>query len=191
MNAFDVLCERRWGGKRGLLRHLGWRAFSMVGGMRRLRAIDWTRVGRLVFVCSGNICRSPYAAARARSRGLVALSFGLDADERAGADARAIAVAHGRGVDLSTTRARSATAVQLTDTDLLVAMEPAHLQPLQSMADRCRCQVTLLGLWARPEQPYIGDPLARSEAFFTCCYAAIDSGIEGLRRELSTCLARA
>ena len=40
--------------------------------------IKWEDVDRLVFVCTGNICRSAYAEYKARSLGMSATSFGID-----------------------------------------------------------------------------------------------------------------
>src|SRR6266567_7605155 len=49
--AFDTWCERQWGGKRRLLRHVAWRALYLSGGLRRFQSVEWARVHRLIFVC--------------------------------------------------------------------------------------------------------------------------------------------
>src|SRR5215469_15602974 len=72
-----------YGGRRGYVFHLAARAMGALGAYRRLGALDWGTVTRLVFVCKGNICRSPYAAARAQQLAVEATSFGLDAIEGA------------------------------------------------------------------------------------------------------------
>jgi protein-tyrosine phosphatase len=180
-----VLCERRWGSKRGLLSHVAWHAADTVGGLRRFRSVKWSRIERLVFVCKGNICRSPYAEARARALGLRVTSFGIDADCDKLASEEAALAAQARGVDLSRARARRVADVVLTAEDLLLAMEPWHARALEPLAQARGCQVTLLGLWARPRCPYIGDPHGRSEAFFARCFGAIDSGIDGVRGRLA------
>jgi protein-tyrosine phosphatase len=181
----DAFCEQRWGGKRGLLRHLVWSGVDLAGGFRRFRSVDWARVDRLVFVCKGNICRSPYAEGRARVLSLETASFGIEVDARVPANAAAAQAAHARGVDLSHTRARRQGDLTLGAADLLVGMEPRHVRALEPVARAHGCQITLLGVWSEPERPYIGDPLGRSQVFFARCFAAIDSGIDGMRRRLT------
>lgn len=181
----DVFCEQRWGSKRALLRHVVWSAVALAGGLRRFRSVDWARVERLVFVCKGNICRSPYAEGRARTLGLEATSFGLEADANVPANPRAAQAALLRGVDLSHARARREGELRLGAGDLLIGMEPWHGRSLESVARARGCQTTLLGLWSEPARPYIGDPLGRSQAFFARCFAAIDTGINGMRRHLT------
>jgi protein-tyrosine phosphatase len=183
--ALDAFCEQRWGGKRGLLRHVVWSAVDFAGGLRRFRSVDWARVDRLVFVCKGNICRSPYAEGRARALKLEAASFGLEADANEPADAGAVQAARARCVNLSPARTRRHVDLTLGPGDLLVGMEPWHVRSLEPLARAWGCQVTLLGLWGEPDRPYIGDPLGRSEAFFARCFTAIDSGIDGIRRRLT------
>src|SRR5437588_1134030 len=69
-----------FGTYRGLIRlALAWLE-NLTGRHRQFKQIRWDRVARVVFVCHGNICRSPYAEGRAVSFGLPAASFGLSAD---------------------------------------------------------------------------------------------------------------
>src|SRR5260370_29706063 len=69
-----------FGTYRGLIRLvLAWLEY-LTGRYRQFKQIRWERVARVVFVCHGDICRSPYAERRAVSVGLPAPSFGLSAD---------------------------------------------------------------------------------------------------------------
>ena len=95
----------------------------------------------LVFVCWGNICRSPMAERVARrmadERGLdidvssVALS---DEEIGNGIDPRAVRVLRRRGYDADGHRARQVTADVVRDADLVVAAEPFHLDRLRRLA---------------------------------------------------------
>jgi len=51
----------RFGTYRGLVRLLLAQVENRTGGYRRFKQIRWESVKRVVFVCHGNICRSPYA----------------------------------------------------------------------------------------------------------------------------------
>ena len=168
----------RYGGKRAWLRLIGERAAHAAGRYAGLDPIDWTGVARLVFVCSGNICRSPYGEAKARSLGVLAASFGLSADARSAVDPRARDVAARRGVDLSSHRVRGVAEIRLSPNDLLLLFEPSHAAVLQSQVPAELCvQVRPLGLWSSPVCPYIHDPFGLDERYFDACFARIDSAV--------------
>ncbi|UYV36688.1 low molecular weight phosphotyrosine protein phosphatase [Rhodobacteraceae bacterium D3-12] len=92
---------------------------------------------RVLFVCLGNICRSPAAEGVFR-----ALSDGTHDTESAGTSdwhigeppyAPMIQAAKARGTDLSNLRARQATAQDFTRFDLLIAMDDSNLQTLETL----------------------------------------------------------
>ena len=79
MKSINIWIKRNYGRRQGLLRHAGCLVRRLLGFYRPFARVDWGRVERVVFVCQGNICRSPYAEARGREVGLPASSFGLGA----------------------------------------------------------------------------------------------------------------
>src|SRR5215475_9849794 len=81
------------------------------------------RCKRVVFVCSGNICRSPYAEVAARMRGLPAVSCGTHTQTGLPADGTAIVEAARRTVDLSAHRTTRWEDFEPEDGDLLIAMQ--------------------------------------------------------------------
>ncbi|GAB3814970.1 low molecular weight protein-tyrosine-phosphatase [Tessaracoccus terricola] len=95
----------------------------------------------LVFVCLGNICRSPMAERVARR---VAADRGLDLEissyalstEEAGnpIDPRAVAVLRAAGYDTDGHRARQITAADVEAADLVVAVEPYQVERLRRMS---------------------------------------------------------
>lgn len=171
----------RYGGKRAWLRLLGGRIAHAAGRYAQLESIDWAIVDRLVFVCAGNICRSPYAEARARSTGLPATSFGLFADPSAGADPRACAAAARLGVDLTPHRPRNLAGLQLTAGDCILLFDPRHVARLRKqLSPGPGVQMGLLGLWSEPACPYIHDPYGLDERYFDACFTRIDSAVKGL-----------
>lgn len=98
---------------------------------------------RILFVCMGNICRSP-SAAGVFSRVLASRAPELDVEiASAGThgyhvgeppDTRAIAAAKRRGIDLSAARARMIEARDFEDFDLILAMDEENLQELRRRA---------------------------------------------------------
>lgn len=95
----------------------------------------------LVFVCWGNICRSPIgervALGMAEERGLnlQVSSFGLSSEnEGFGIDERAVAVLEERGYDAQDHSARQITQSDIEAADLVVAVEPYQVDKLRRMA---------------------------------------------------------
>jgi protein-tyrosine phosphatase len=173
-----------YGGKRGLLRHIGARLWLQAGGFRQCQRIDWARVERFVFACKGNVCRSPYAEARATNLGLPAASFGLEAAESRNANASASRIALARGLDLRGHRSRPVESFAPHPGDLLIGMEPCHLRQLRVLADEPDVQSTLLGLWAPYARPYLHDPYGLADDYFNICFDIIDSAVLSLAEKL-------
>ena len=96
---------------------------------------------RILFVCMGNICRSPMAEAVTRAiaqREGLATTLELDSAGTHGhyhagevPDARARRIAATRGYDLSRLRARSVVAADFERFDRILAMDEANLSGLQ------------------------------------------------------------
>jgi protein-tyrosine-phosphatase len=153
---------------------------------RSLRRVDFPRVRRLVFVCKGNICRSPHAEALARQLGLQAISAGTDAIVGAPADARAIRIGSHQGIVLTSHRSRPLHTVVLHESDLVIAMEPQHMAMFQSAASIANAQVTLMGLWCTPQITKIEDPYGQSEECFVRVFRQIATGLVALREAMIT-----
>ena len=95
----------------------------------------------LVFVCWGNICRSPIGERVARDmaaqRGLdlEVSSFGLSAENNGSPiDERAVAVLEKGGYDTDGHRARQIQREDIESADLVVAVEPYQVDRLRTMA---------------------------------------------------------
>jgi protein-tyrosine phosphatase len=108
----------------------------------------------VLFVCLGNICRSPTAEGVFRK--LIA-DAGLDGQVRvdsagtagyhegAPPDARAMAAASARGFDLAGIRARRVAAADFEEFDLILAMDEDNLVDLQQVApEGARARIMLL-----------------------------------------------
>ena len=94
---------------------------------------------KLLFVCTGNTCRSAMAGALARrvaaERGLDDIevaSAGTSAWEGAPASDGALLVGLERGLDLGDHRARQLTRAMVQEADVILAMGPHHLERIDS-----------------------------------------------------------
>ena len=92
----------------------------------------------ILFVCLGNICRSPTAEAifrgQAQGRGLEIDSAGTSGwHDGNPSDPRASAEAARRGIDMSYIRSRKVIADDFTRFDLIVAMDAQNMRDLQAV----------------------------------------------------------
>jgi len=154
-------------------------------------------VTRVLFICMGNICRSPTAEGVFRQllvERRLDLEIEVDSagthDYHIGAppDARAIAAARRRGIDLSQLRARHVSAEDFERFDLILAMDEDNLRELRSRS--APAQHSRLGLMMdyAPDaarrivpDPYYGGPQGFEEVL-----DLLEQAAEGLLRELQS-----
>jgi protein-tyrosine phosphatase len=125
---------------------------------------------RVLFVCTGNICRSPFAEAVAQGEGHDAESAGLEAYAGGEPPADAIAVARELGYDLASHRARRLTEEMLERSDVVVGMTATHVNALGGGA-------RLLG------EADLDDPIGRGRDTYRRVYAQIEKDVRKLVEE--------
>jgi len=146
---------------------------------------------RVLFVCTGNICRSPTAEAVARhfiqAAGLAdsievdsAGTNGYHAGEAP--DPRTRKVAQLRGYDLSNLRARKLEALDFQRFDLILAMDRGHLEIMQRLCPEVyRPRLQLFMAYAHNSEfdevpdPYYGGPRGFDAVLNMC-----EDGAQGL-----------
>lgn len=148
-------------------------------------------VKRVLFVCTGNICRSPTAEGVARYwlrmvglDGIVSVDSAGIAGYHAGEppDARSQRVAAQRGYDLSRLRARKLVAEDFERFDLLLAMDEGHRDVMLRKAppahgDKVRLLLSFAPQLGRSEvpDPYYGGASGFDDALDLC-----EAGVQGL-----------
>jgi protein-tyrosine phosphatase len=105
----------------------------------------------IVFVCTGNICRSPMAEAflkrtlaREGLTGYVVRSAGVWAANGRPASPYAIQVMARRGMDISRHRAHSLTRADVEEADLILAMASEHVEAIEMLLPQYRPKIHLL-----------------------------------------------
>lgn len=109
---------------------------------------------QILFVCTGNTCRSPLAAALAQAwldaRGIpaVAASAGIGADDDAAASDGARAVAREAGLTLESHRAQLLTRPLVLASDLVLTMGNRHREFIRVLAGEAASRVHPLRAYA-------------------------------------------
>ncbi len=109
----------------------------------------------ILFVCTGNTCRSPMACALARAAGVDAQSAGLHAFPGAPASPKAIRAAKLYGADLTGHKARMLDESMLRDAEEVWVMTEAHEAMLNMMFPQYSRKISVL--WPPIPDPYGGD----------------------------------
>ena len=131
---------------------------------------------KILFVCSGNTCRSPLAEAitkrllaDANRTDIEVSSAGTNAWDGSPASDGALLVGMERGLDLSEHRSRQLTPEIVSENDLILVMAPAHLARIKELDPKAN--VHLLGGFSSGEEgravqdPFGGDLTAYRETF--------------------------
>jgi len=148
----------------------------------------------ILFVCLGNICRSPTAEGlmlnHLAAAGLA--HIGVDSAGIGGwhagepPDRRAIAAARKKGVDLTPLRARQVRKADFSDFDLIVGMDRQNIADLRRLAPAGAtarvglCLEESLGLAREVPDPYYEDERAFDDVF-DLCDRAIRAFVDKLR----------
>jgi protein-tyrosine phosphatase len=174
--------QQKFGSKRGMLRFFYFQCLLRVGYFRRYQNIDFSKITRLVFVCTGNICRSPVAEAAVKRKGVKSYSFGLDTRGDADADPRAIDYAKKNQIELSEHRTKTLANYSQEPGDLLVVMEPHHITMLPAKLHQL--PITLAGLWLQNPVAYLHDPYNTVLEYFDKCERLVQIAAENIAAEL-------
>jgi len=147
------------------------------------------RIGSVLVVCVGNICRSPLGErmlqAELATRGgqVTVSSAGLHALVGQAADSETASVAEKNGVSLDGHVARQFTQDLGRKHDLILVMEPAHKAEILRTAPSLSGKTFLFDQWNGGKG--IADPYRRSREFHEAVFAMIRDGAQGWAGKLS------
>lgn len=164
-----------------------WNLLGVLG-----RQDSWLRkhvplsVGKILVLCKGNICRSPFAAEllRQRARGLglpvQVASAGIEAVPNQEAYPLAKRVAIRYGVRLAAHRTTLLSGAMVSEADLILVMETGQARLIRERYPHAAGKVVLLGQFGLVGEYEIPDPYGGTADTFVKCYAQLTKACDRL-----------
>jgi low molecular weight protein-tyrosine phosphatase len=181
--------------KRFLLRPLKSLYWGFYGPILRNPGIT-SQKGKILFVCKGNICRSPFAEHYAKNTfqgdwGYEAESVGLEVDKSSPSPSEAVVVAREFGVSLDEHKSKRLERDMFASFDLIFTMEARHFKFLRKKYPEFRKKIFLLPLFdSEPAAGFgsysrynIEDPYGQGQQAFRLCFLKISRCIKLLIKE--------
>lgn len=149
---------------------------------------------RILFVCMGNICRSPlsqaYAQKRAQEIGFDSLEFGsrgtYSGTAKQPADLRTQAIARAAGLDLRSHRAQTLSENDFYDFDLLIAHDLRNQNDMLALAPPGMEHKVVLLMSYAPDASHteVPDPYPGDHQDFILSWQLIKTGVDALFQRL-------
>ena len=150
-------------------------------------------IKKILFVCTGNICRSPMSEYYLRKRladedisGVEIDSAGTFALGSNSASLETQQIMESIGVPLADHRSSPITLEKLRAADLILVMEKDHKELIENRMPRMAHKVKLLGSYIKGEEEEVIDPYGYEKEVHQQSFQQIQDAVENLIKEIST-----
>jgi protein-tyrosine-phosphatase/predicted ATP-grasp superfamily ATP-dependent carboligase len=166
---------------------LGWRLIGTLGHQD-----SWLRkrvprpVRKILVLCKGNICRSPFAAELLRQRvrqlglSVIVASAGIEAESNQEAYPLAKQMAQQYGISLSAHRTTPLSQEMVSEADLILVMETGQARSIREHYPYSAGKLFLLGQFDQEVDYEIQDPYGGKPEMFARCYDQISKACDQL-----------
>jgi len=161
---------------------------TLAWGMPPVRQRQASRTGRalrdahkVLFVCKGNICRSPFAEAYARqaiANGTQIVSAGYHPKENRPVPEAGLEAARELGIDLTPHRSSIVTEEMVRDAEVIFTFDQHNFVTLRERYPWARDRIHRLGLMSKSGAVDIRDPYGGSVEDFRRAYEAISRALD-------------
>lgn len=147
----------------------------------------------LLFVCTGNLCRSPMAEGILRhllkeksEDSIEVRSAGLFTAEDRPAEPLAVEVCLEKGINISRHRAALLTSELVEWADLILVMEKSHLVYIQNVLPQAKKKTFLLRGFGNSSsmEEEIEDPIGQDIEAYQTCYETLEAEIQKILPDL-------
>ena len=136
----------------------------------------------VLFVCYGNICRSPVAeyAAKQLSADITYSSTGFHDEVLRKTPENIASIATNLELDLSGHRSCRISQEQVLATDIIVVMDQKNFEDVRQHFPEATNKILMLGLFSKPKALTILDPYALNDAAAADALSDVVNGVKGL-----------
>jgi len=154
----------------------------------KLLLVSKNEISNVIFVCYGNICRSPVAEYIAKSLNdqIDFSSAGFHKEEQRQSPKRIVHIAGLLGVDIQKHRSSCLTALQMEQADVVFVMDKNNYDVIVKNHPSLTDKVLLLGLFSAVPALYIPDPFSLNEEQAKVSLHKVVNGVKGFIEWLSS-----